>query len=359
MPTWRRAEYLPKTLESIRRQNYPKLAEVVVVNSGYDGDTHRIADELGCRYSEIDRDPYPQFQNIAKHWNSCVARSIGEIVILQTAEVVHESENVIADLVSFVVSGPKRVGTGLLRNLDKNDQFVDWYNHPAEGSRPGWKSGAGPIAIKRGAYHTIGGFEETFYGYGHEDDFFYYCLNKNGFDVQYVPTAVCGHRDHPRMPFEVITCQANRCLLRTLWTEIEDGKRFPLANYEPPIVRPLPESPDIAAFCNKAISLGAGQTFAKWYQAERTSPQTPEDTFVVHREIANEKPGGTLNQMCEMLVESVWAAKMHNIAIAEAMSGVEPRWEQRCFTSAQRMASWSAVAYGKALDYALLLAGVR
>ena len=125
-PCWNRGLLLEKTLASIWRQSYRHWTnlELVVVEEGDDGYTKKVAEAFGARYIARERkESYPLFQSIAEHWNQCFRECHNDVVILQCAEILHESENVIADLVTRVTSGNKIFAHAYLKDLNADGSF--------------------------------------------------------------------------------------------------------------------------------------------------------------------------------------------------------------------------------------------
>src|SRR6266852_4778631 len=121
-PCWRRGVLLEKTLASIRRQKYPGDLELIVVEEEDDGYTKTVAQAFGAKYIHNPRlEPYPVFQSIAELWNLGLHACTGEIAVLQTAEVLHESPKVIEDLVHRAWwSGQRILATPLIKDLGQD-----------------------------------------------------------------------------------------------------------------------------------------------------------------------------------------------------------------------------------------------
>jgi glycosyltransferase involved in cell wall biosynthesis len=349
-PCWNRGRELRVTLESIKRQNYP--VELVVVEDGDDGLTEALAAEYGAKYIRRERtESYPIFQNIASLWNLCMKHSTGDILILQTAEVLHESENVIAELVARVEGKPKVLATPLIKDLAPDGSFAGWYNHPTEGSRPGWISGAGPHAFRKSEMAEIGGYEEEFYGYGGEDNYLFYLLRKNGWSIEYVESAVCAHQWHERVKYEPVTGYANRSLTNILIMEIEDGTRLPLANKEPLRFDPAIEEEQITAAVTAALNLPMSRTFKSWaVDFWLSGNKNPDLTFIYQRDIANEGMG-KVSLIGEMITEAAWAFirahEAYHVADTAKCDG-KLIWSARAERCGDIDATWASRALARA-----------
>jgi glycosyltransferase involved in cell wall biosynthesis len=349
-PCWNRGRELRVTLESIKRQNYP--VELVVVEDGDDGLTEALAAEYGAKYFRRERtEAYPIFQNIASLWNLCMKHSTGDILILQTAEVLHESENVIAELVACVESKPKILATPLIKDLAPDGSFAGWYNHPREGSRPGWVSGAGPHAFRKSEMLEIGGYTELMYGYGHEDDLLMFMLRKNGWSIEYVESAVCAHQWHERVKYEPVTGYANRALLHILTMEIEDGTRLPVANRQPLEIDTSTTEQDVTAAVAAALShrtLQMSMEFKAWAtECWLNGNRHPDIIFVYQRNIANEGLG-RVSEIGEMITEAAWAVVRAEEARKAAAITPDEKWARRALERAEITHTWAARALSKA-----------
>jgi len=347
-PCWRRGALLRNTLESIRKQNYPGELELIVVEEENDGLTEQLAAEYGATYIRNERaEPFPVFQSITRLWNMCLSAATNDIVILQCAEVLHKN-NVIENLVVRVLGGEKILATPLIEDLAEDGSFAGWYNHPTAGSRPGWVSGAGPHAFRRKEMLEIGGYEELFYGYGHEDDFFFYILRKNGWKIEYVDSALCAHQWHERTKFEPTTGYANRSLIRILTMDIDEGKRQPLANIGSPewaYVSFL----DVDELISKGLMRGLGKTYDDWAQQHwQQGDLHPDTTFVAQRTIANEGHG-RISEVGEMITEAAWAVIRSREAKSIADNLASPKvWALRARKCAVIHSTWASRSLHKA-----------
>lgn len=352
-PCWRRGALLEKTLASIRRQCYPGHLDLIVVEEEDDGLTRQVAAAYGARYINNPRlEPYPLFQSITKLWNLCLHACTGEIAMLQTGEVLHEG-SVIMDLVQRVCSGNKIMATPLIRELNQDGLPAGWYNHPREGTRPGWISGAGPHAFRREEMLQIGGYEEMFYGYGHEDDYFLHLLRANGWSIEYVESAVCAHQWHERFKFEPITGYANRALIRTLIMDIEEGRRKPLANYKPLEVEFDVTPKMLLNLIYDTWDYPFSETYKTWVdKCWLHGDKHPDVTFVAQRTVANEGRG-LISELGEMITECAWSLTRLDEAVEESEKTSFPSWCNRCRHAALIHGTWATHAYSRARKLSL------
>jgi len=346
-PCWRRGALLRNTLESINRQAYPGKLELIVVEEENDGLTEQLAAEYGARYIRNERvEPFPVFQSITKLWNMCWQAASSEIVILQCAEVMHRN-NVIESLVDHLLTSDKKtLATPLIEDLAEDGSFAGWYNHPTEGSRPGWVSGAGPHCFYKWEMEKIGGYDLQFYGYGGEDNYLFFLLRKNGWNIDYVPSALCAHQWHERTKYEPTTGYANRSLINALTMEIELGWIPPLANREPLELRRRPDIEELYKVLACTVDFPMSETFKNWRENFYETPIHPDDLFVLQRTIANEGLG-KVYEIGEMITESVWAMLRETEArqVADEASG---QWKNRASFCADIHATWAALSLEKA-----------
>jgi glycosyltransferase involved in cell wall biosynthesis len=213
-----RAKQLGPTLRSIHEQNYPGL-EIVVAEDDDDGLTEEIAREYGAKYvRHVRAEYYPAFQSIAVVRNLGVKASTGDILVMHDGETYHEG-SVIAPLAETVRS---------------QDCLAVAQAKMPEGHYVTGIVGARPQALRRGTFEAMGGFEEQFFGYGCEDSFFVWLLNRRGIPVVQID-AKAVHQAHEATggAFEEYTGFSNVALAWALTYEIEMGERPSVANYGP------------------------------------------------------------------------------------------------------------------------------
>lgn len=357
-PCWNRGLLLEKTLASIWKQEYRHWnnLELVVVEDGDDGYTSKVAEAFGAKYVRRERkESYPLFQSIAEHWNHCFRECSNTIIILQCAEILHESDTVIADLVTRVMAGTKILAHAYLKDLNQDGSFNDWYNHPTDGSRPGWVSGSGPHCFYRHEMLEFcdggpGPFDESMYGYGSEDDLAFYMLRKNGWRLEYVNT-ICAHQDHPRVKYEPVAGYANRALIRIYYIEMERGFRPPIPNKYPLLVDTSIRSEVIADWATLVQNrYQMSTTFDYWADLWRGGDRNPDDLFVIQRAVANEGLGKP-SQVGEMIMEAAWAVIRADEALtAHAVAEYQqfPHWAARCKRCWEIQLTWAARALSEA-----------
>jgi len=211
-----RGKQIGRTLHSIREQNYPGL-EIVVAEDLDDGITEGIALQYGAKYVQhVREEAYPLFQSIAVVRNLGVKASVGEILVMHDGETYHEG-NVIERLVETVQA---------------QDCLAVAQTKMPEGHYVTGIVGARPQALRRRTFEAMSGFEEQFFGYGCEDSFFVWLLNRRGISAMQID-AKSVHQYHEAIGggFEEYTGFSNVALAWALTYEIEMAERPPVANY--------------------------------------------------------------------------------------------------------------------------------
>jgi glycosyltransferase involved in cell wall biosynthesis len=352
IPCWKRADALRRTLETIRRQNYPKLEIVVAEDDDDGGRIREVCGRFGAKHVQRKRvDQYPPFQCVSAIWNLAFQNCSHEIVILQTDDILHESPDVIQRAVEHLLANPKCIATPLVRNLNPAGEFVEWFNHPATHGEGNHLSGTGPFCMWRQDFERIGGFEELFYGYGYEDNYFHGTVRRNSLDFEYVMDAVCAHPSHERWKYEPITGFANRALIRILELEIEDGMRIPKANAQPLDYDLSAWTQDVDAFVESVRSWNRGQSnvFEKWVVGCWLYDKNPDTCAEGHRGVACDR-SYPFWRMDEMVIETAWGLIRANIAVDEANRAPDSRWGDVAWRAAKITHTWASRALAKACD---------
>lgn len=221
-----RGRLLRKTLDSIRAQDLE--SEIIVVEDGEDGLTQTAARNAGARYYQKDRTDLPEFQNPSRVHNIGIRRATGDIVVLMGGEVMFETKpNGLRDLVAPVIANPEVTTTPLVQSLDRDGKFLEWLSAPKDCPRAGWIINF-CLAVRRNALFMIRGFEESYTGYGYEDDQFMFSLRKIGVIPTYVSDVLVSHQWHERKNYQYENPQGKEQLERFL-SEVQAG-RAPHAN---------------------------------------------------------------------------------------------------------------------------------
>jgi len=142
MPYWNRPLQLDRTLKSIQRQQVANLEVIIVPDL---------------------RKRMKQWMNPAPLWNEGIRRARGEVLVLQSPECEHITENTIEGLCKF--HGSSSANLASVMALKEDSTWDKWYCHSEFRRKPWFFCGA----IHRSAVEAISGFNESFTGYGGED----------------------------------------------------------------------------------------------------------------------------------------------------------------------------------------------
>lgn len=194
LTTYNRAPLLLKTLNSFARQEYEDY-EVVVVDDGNDEDTKNICSqdkwEFPIRYFKRAREPGTHYSNPAIPNNIGIKQACGEIVILQNAECIHVSPEVIK---SFVDRTPPNTAVfASVLALNPTGGPEQFYCHSRVNPRPFFFCGA----LHRSVFMELQGFDENFKFYGYDDDQFAHRLRLAGIPLVFADEIKVHHLWHP------------------------------------------------------------------------------------------------------------------------------------------------------------------
>lgn len=190
---YNRSGQLDRTLASIQKQTVSP-DQVVVVEDGYDsGLTHEVCEKWNRSnlrvdyYCRTDRPDVP-FSNPSKVNNIGIQKSIGDILILQCAEVMYESTDGIEKLVAPVLADVNISTVAMVKSHDADGRFIEWL--------------IGPRllnfcqAVRRDHVFKIRGFDEQYEGNAPDDEDFENRLRNSGIIVQHANDVVTIHQYH-------------------------------------------------------------------------------------------------------------------------------------------------------------------
>lgn len=188
--------FFSRTLESIYRQKPSIQFEVCVVLDGSPKDYWHLCENYSRWYSNFKWQYIPNstYRNPGPARNQAVQMSSGDILILQSDEVVHRDVDTIEKMVSRF--NCESVLHADVFNWDPNANRImeNYSRNPQEGNRGLFFLGA----ISRKLFYEIGGFDEEFTLPGFEDTFFRECLRGRGIKEVYHSDIVGLHQHHER-----------------------------------------------------------------------------------------------------------------------------------------------------------------
>jgi len=194
MTAYRRADLLANTLESIYRQTF-KDFEVIVVEDGDDGGAIRqLCERYGLRYFQRKNRPDVLFSNPAIPTNIGIRRAEGEVVIIQNAECLHHSPELIEAL-----TAPHRTEKNLAVFASVSARSPDgthwhWYVHPEKDcrKRPFFFCGS----VRREHIWRVQGLCEALPAYGYDDDILALQLQRIGVKFCFPGDIIAHHQWH-------------------------------------------------------------------------------------------------------------------------------------------------------------------
>ncbi len=197
LATFNKARTLRRVLASIYAQTVPFELEVIVVDDGSRDETPEIARLFPLvRYIRLAESF--EYRNPAAARNVAYATATGDIVIAQSDDVVHVTQDAIERLVRYVEAAPVVV-VATVHDVDIGGGIIRTYTSP-EKPEPYLFLGA----LRRADVLAVGGNDEDFTLPAFEDRWFADCL-VHGLGRQFVwVNDVIGHHQHhqkaPKQP---------------------------------------------------------------------------------------------------------------------------------------------------------------
>ena len=194
--THNKSEWLDRTLESIVFQRPPFDFEIIVINDNSTDDTAEICD---C-YSDCIK--YKQLIHNKPYRNPAIARNTaykmarGRVLICQSDEVVHISQDTIEKLVVGLKPNTFTIATVFNTDIEGNiiNRPLPILSGP-QCQRPLFFLGA----VLRSDVYKVGGNDELYTNPAFEDDAFADSLIRGlGLNARYDADVIGHHIDHPR-----------------------------------------------------------------------------------------------------------------------------------------------------------------
>jgi glycosyltransferase involved in cell wall biosynthesis len=191
MATFNKATSLRRTLNSIVLQIPTFPFEVIVVDDGSTDDTRAVCGAFPVRYHYLDR---PGYRNPGPARNVGYRLATGDVVISQSDDVEHKTEDAIAKLVNYLT--PTTCVVANVRNIRADGRRISAYTSPRM-RRPYFFLGS----VWRRDLYAVGGNDEDFIYPGWEDRWLGLCLEQLPREFVYVSDVIGWHHDHPRPTF--------------------------------------------------------------------------------------------------------------------------------------------------------------
>lgn len=192
--TFNHARLLDRTLASIYKQTVPFPVEVIVVDDGSNDDTPYVLSSYPVIPIRVDRAPTYRNPSVAR--NLGIARAAGNVLIMQSDDVMHHTPNSIHRLVELSEQNPQSAVFATVYNVDMNGHILDRYVHPRTRMRGFFFLGA----IRRESLLFIGGNDEEFTKPGYDDTWLADCI-RYGLNYNFHFTYdVVGHHQHHDRP---------------------------------------------------------------------------------------------------------------------------------------------------------------
>jgi glycosyltransferase involved in cell wall biosynthesis len=208
VPTYNRLDTLRHVIPALLAQDVgPGAFEVVVADSRSDDGTAAYLAEVAQTAPHVRHLPGP-YTGRASARNAGIAAARAPIVLFTDADIIASPDLLSRHLERHAAGSPKAV-IGCEVQVDSYEQYVYKRDHP-DARRPLHPSArmriswlyflTGNASVRKVDLERVGGFDEDFTGYGHEDLELGYRLERAGIPIHYAPDAVNYHW-HP-VPFD-------------------------------------------------------------------------------------------------------------------------------------------------------------
>jgi len=188
MASYKRPILLQNTLASIRRQQVPFEYELIVCDDGSCDNTKVVCENFGAQYHYLDR---PYYCNPAKARNVAYRAATGDVIIAQSDDVVHKTDDAIERLCNL---SPGTVNIATVWEMGRDGERRSQYTGP-KNRRPFFFLGA----MLREDLYAIGGDDEDFVDPGFDDDWLAARLTKGrGLHPVFREDVVAEHQWHMR-----------------------------------------------------------------------------------------------------------------------------------------------------------------
>jgi len=201
IPTYNRIDTLQHVIPSLLRQDLrAERYEIVVADSNSNDGTAEYLAEIAAQYPRVRHLPGP-YTGRAMARNAGIAAARGEIVMFTDADIIASS-----DLLSqHLAQHRARPNIAVVGMEIQVNSFADYERlhahpeqrrplHPESRKKLSWLYFlTGNASVRKADLDRVGGFDENFTGYGHEDLELGYRLQRAGITLVYAPNAVDFH----------------------------------------------------------------------------------------------------------------------------------------------------------------------
>jgi glycosyltransferase involved in cell wall biosynthesis len=208
VPTYNRLDTLRFVIPSLVAQDLrPECFEVIVADSQSSDGTAQYLAEVAQTASNVRHLPGP-YTGRASARNAGLAAARAPIVLFTDADIIASPDLLDRHLARHARGRAKAV-IGCEIQVDSYDAYLRKSRnpalrdplHPPARTHLSWLYFmTGNASVGRAELDRVGGFDETFTGYGHEDLELGYRIQQAGIPIEYAPEAVNYHW-HP-VPFE-------------------------------------------------------------------------------------------------------------------------------------------------------------
>lgn len=193
MATHNKARILDLVLSSIRRQNPPFEYEVIVADDSSSDGTAHVCAKHDVTYTYVPNESGLPYRNPAFARNASYRIASGDIMVCQSDDVVHVTDNAIELLCTRLHVGHFNIATVVNYDLDQRRETIQYTG--VDNQRPLFFLGS----LLRSDLYAVGGCCEDFVYPGSEDNWFADCLKRGrGLVPTFVPFVKGHHIDHTR-----------------------------------------------------------------------------------------------------------------------------------------------------------------
>ncbi len=187
IPTYNRAKYLGRALDSLREQDFPPADfEVVIIDDGSNDNTARLVenyDGLDCRYFRQEHSGVSAARNLG------IEKSAGEIIVFFDDDA-RADKDWLANIARIMAT--ENIITGQVKPL-ANNLWRYFAPHYYQGDEPTTSPVLleGNCAVRREVFQKIGNFDANL-DYGHEGEEFIARASQE-YQIMYYPDVVIFH----------------------------------------------------------------------------------------------------------------------------------------------------------------------